>query len=472
MNLLTNEFLNEELIFQNIEGKLFKELMAPKIIIKYSVIRDSTFFNVDMRNCDFLSSKIYNVTFKNVSFSCADIYSLWFAGCKFENVNFSGAGIEDITFIDCHFDDCIFEDVGLKRCIFTNTYFTKIEPTSSGFVLNQYNNCIFKECIFNGSFQYQIFDDCKFENVKMDYSVLKYNFGINLRTGILYVKNNLSLNQTPNLYELLIDECMEQKLFLNAAFVNFDFASSINPKLLLKSIDAIELMLAKEVLIRNDELLYLRRLYQYMYEKHMIAPIVIYQLLNKIKNINSLMHSNIAYVKSNEALSLIYNDLYFRFCEFCDDTEKLYMELPKFDTPLELYIDYEQEPTMPLADLLNNCLPQTFERVQSGYGSFHEIITMLPQGLEILNIFLQILGICVPIIYAESKEKKQKANTTLEKTVDFNISSQKNTKDAAKVIQQTCKTIAASGLLDENLQGYNNSNIKEIKIRYNVNIQL
>ena len=59
-----------------------------------------------------------------------------------------------------------------------------------------------------------------------------------------------------------------------------------------------------------------------------------------------------------------------------------------------------------------------------------------------------------------------------EKTVDFNISSQKNTKDVAKVIQQTCKTITASGLLDENLQGYNNSNIKEIKIRYNVNIQL
>ena len=85
---------------------------------------------------------------------------------------------------------------------------------------------------------------------------------------------------------------------------------------------------------------------------------------------------------------------------------------------------------------------------------------------------MQILGICVPIIYAEAKEKKQKANTTLEKTVDFNISSQKNTKDVAKVIQQTCKSIAASGLLDENLQGYNNSNIKEIKIRYNVNIQL
>lgn len=444
----------------------------PKIIIKHSVIRKSTFLNVDMRNCDFLSSKIYNVTFKNVSFACADIYSLWFSGCKFENVNFSGAGIEDITFIDCYFDDCIFEDVGLKRCIFTNTHFTKIEPTSSGFILNQYNNCIFKECNFNGSFQYQIFDDCIFENVMMDYSVLKYNFGISLKTGILYVKNNLPLSQTQNLYELLVDECIEQKLFLNAAFINFDFASSINPKLILKSIDAIELMLAKEVLIRNDELLYLRRLYQYMYEKHMIAPIIIYQLLNKIKKINSLMYTNIAYVKSSEALSLIYNDLYFRFYEFCDDMEKLYMTLPTHNLPMEVYIDYEQEPTIPLADLLNNCLPQTFERVQSGYGSFHEIISMFPQGLEILNIFLQILGICVPIIYAESKEKKQKSNATLEKTVDFNISNQKNTKDAAKVIQQTCKTLAASGLLDENMQGYNNSNIKEIKIKYNINIQL
>lgn len=472
MNMLSQGNLNGELIFKNIEQQSFNNIHAQKLAIKYCIIRDCSFFSVNMGNCDFLSSKIYNVSFKNVSFVCADIFSLWFSECEFENVDFSGAGIEDITFVNCHFNNCTFEDVGLKKCVFSNTRFSKINPLSSSFILNQYNNCVFEDCKFGGSFQYQIFDSCKFENSKIEYSVLKDNFGIGLKDGIQYIKNDIPMKQIDQLYDLLLKECLDQKLFLNASFVSFNFETLINPQLILKSIDAIEIMLSKEVLIRNDELLYLRRLYQYMYEKRMIAPIVIYQLINKIKNLHSSMYSNVAYAKSHEALSLIYNDLYFKFCEFCDNLQEILENLPQYETPLELYIDYEYEPDMPLADLLNQCLPNTFVRIKGEQGSFHEIINMLPQGLDILNIFLQILGISIPIIYSEIKEKKKESQTKLEKTINFNISNQTGTKDSIKAIQKTCKTLASSGLLNDNSQGYNNSNIKEIKIKYNVNIQI
>lgn len=474
MNLPSNITLNEELVFKNIEEQSFENIETKNITIKNSIIRNCKFINVNLGHCDLLSSKIYGVFFKNVSLTCADIFSIWFSECEFDNVDFTGAGIEDITFFNCHFNHCTFEDVGLKNCTFSNTSFVEIAPISSSFILNQYNNCTFEICKFAGSFQYQIFENCEYKDVDIDCSLLKYNFGIGMKKGVCYLKNNIQVEDLTYLYKMLMEECSKQKLFLNAAFVNFNFEHFINPQLILKSIDAIEIMLSNEILIRNDELLFLKKIYQYMYEHKMIAPILLYQLLNKMREFDIALDSNIAYTKSREALSLIYNDLYSNFYKFCDSLQETLENIPHLRGILKLHIDYEYEPYISLSDLLNQCLPGTFVRISSRKGSFHELIEMLPQGLDILNIFLQLLGISIPIIYAEIKEKKEqeKKKTKIKKSVNLNIVNQNKIKDSTKTIHQTCKTIVSSGILNENLQGYNNSNIKEIKIQYNINIQV
>jgi hypothetical protein len=398
---------------------------------------------------------------------------LWFSECKFDNVDFSEAGIEDITFINCQFNHCIFENVGLKNCIFSNSHFIDINPISASFTLNQYNQCVFEKCKFRSSFQYQIFNQCNFYNVEMEYSLLKYNFGIG-KKEIRYVKNNIMIEYPTQLYKLLSDECIKQNLFLNAAFVSFNLESSMNAQLILKSIDAIEIIISKEILIRNDELLFLKNLYQFMYEEKIITPILLYQLLNKIRSFGALAQTNIAFAKSRQTLSLIYNDLYSNFFMFCDKLQQTLECLPQYETPLILLIDYEYEPNIPLAELLNQCLPNTFKRIKGMHGSFHEVIEMLPQGLTILSIFLQMLGIGIPIIYEEIKEKRNKLNkeNTVDKIVNFNIKAQNNDKNSTQLIQQMCKTIVSSGILNENLQGYNNSNIQKINIQYNFNIQV
>lgn len=333
MNLLSNNNLNGELVFKNIEQKLFENVNAPKLIIKNSIVKNCDFINVNLGHCDLLSSKLYNVSFKNVSFSCADIYSLWFSECKFDSVNFSGAGIGDISFIDCDFIDCKYEDAGLNNCIFSNCHFKNINLVSAGFTLNQYNECKFTSCKFTSSFHYQIFHRCDFDNVEMEYSLLKYNFGIGVK-GIKYVKNEIPFENQEKLFELLSTECVVNNLFLNAVFVNFNMSSSINPQLILKSIDAIELLLSRGILIRSDEIFFLKKLYQFMYEKQMMSPILLYQLLDKLKNFNILEKSDIAYVKSRESLSMIYNDLYFNFFMFCDKLQQNLDRLPQFEVPL------------------------------------------------------------------------------------------------------------------------------------------
>lgn len=473
MSLLSQINSNNELVFKNIEQQTFENINIEKLTIKNSIIKECNFIDVNLGHCDLLSSKLYKVYFRNVSLNCADMYSLWFSDCKFENVDFSDAGIEDITFINCQFQDCKFENTGLKNCVFTNSQFFNIKPNSAGIILNKYNDCVFEECAFKGTFQYQIFDNCKFINVIMDYSLLKYNFGIG-KKEIEYYKDNLLIKDIIQLHKLLLNECAEQNLFLNAAFVDFNLSSTINPKLIIKSIDAIERMLSKEILIRNDELLFLKKLYQFMYESKIIAPILLYKLLDKIMEMNKFQLLNIAYAKSRETLSLIYNDLYFEFFTFCDELQIKLENIPQFDMPVKLFIDYEYEPDIPITALLNKCLPDTFTRVKTEQGSFHEIIDMLPQGIDILNIFLQILGISIPIIYTEVKEKtkKEKPQNKIDKTVNFNIVNQKNNNDCKKNIQQVCKSIAVSGIFNEDFNGYNNSNIKEIKIQYNINIQV
>lgn len=473
MNLLSQISQNNELVFKNIEQQTFENIDVQKLTIKNSIIKRCDFINVNLGHCDLLSSKLYKVQFKNVSLKCADIYSLWFSDCKFENVDFSDAGIEDITFIHCQFRDCIFEDTGLKNCTFSNSHFYNIKPGSAGIILNQYNDCLFEQCAFRGTFLYQIFDKCKFIKVKMDYSLLKYNFGIG-KSEIEYYRDGNPIEGLTQLHDLLLNECAEQNIFLNAVFVDFNLSSTINPKLIIKSIEAIELMLSKEILIRTDEILFLKKLYQFMYESKIIAPIILYELLNKIREMNKFKSLNIAYAKSREALSLIYNDLYFDFFTFCDELQLKLENLPQLDMPLQLFIDYEHEPNIPLTALLNKCLPDTFVRIKAEQGSFHEIIDMLPQGIDVLNIFLQILGISIPIIYTEvkAKSKKEKPQNKIDKTVNFNIINQSNSKNSNKIVQQTCKALAASSIINENFNGYNNSNIKEIKIQYNINIQV
>lgn len=473
MNLPSKNSLDREIVFKNIEQQIFENVDAQKITIKNSIIRNCDFINVNLEHCDLLSSKLYDVSFKNVSFECADIYSLWFSECKFSNVDFSDAGIEDITFVNCQFSHCIFKNVGLKNCVFSASYFIGINPISASFTLNQYHKCKFEQCKFFGSFEYQIFNQCIFDNVEMEYSLLKYNFGIG-KKEIRYKKDNMLIEYPSQLYELLSNECRVQNLFLNASFVSFNMPSSINPQVILKSIDAIDIILSRGILIRNDELYFLKNLYQFMYQEKMIPPILLYQLLTKIRGLNALEQSNIAYSKSRDALTLICNDLYSNFFMFCDDLQQTLECLPQYETPLKVLIDYENEPNISLAELLNQCSPNTFVRVNQEYGSFHEIIEMLPNGLDILNIFLQILGISIPIIYTEIKERKNKLNknNTIEKVVNLNITNERNTKKSAKIVQQTCQTIIASGILNDNLQGYNNSNIRKINIQYNINIQV
>lgn len=473
MNLPDTLEKEDQIVFKNIKRKIFKNQIAKYIIIRNSIIAECTFENVDIGNCDFICNKICEAEFRNVNFDSADIFSTWFSNCIFQDVDFTGASIEDITFIDCKLVNCIFEDVSLKNCIFNCCSLMRIKPDSCIFSLNNYNLCNFKECSFFGSFQYQIFKECKFSNVLISSSVLQYNFGLgNITSGIEFVHNEKIINNQIDLKNLLISDCISYKLFVNAVITSYNFENYINPELAIQSITALELMLKNNLLLSNDELLFIKQLYHYLYENNLIAPIAIYKMFEAVKKIYNDSLDNIAYLKCKDSIYTVANGLFFDFNNFCEKLIEFIHQIPAYNEPAYIKIHYNEKPTISLVDLLNQCIPNIVHRTRVMQGSFMEFLEIGQNGLELLNIFLQLLGITVPIIYTEITKKKnnEKKEKQASKNVNIKISTEasQNKQEISNLIQQTCQITMASNLLNINLQGYNNDNIKEIKIEFYV----
>lgn len=463
---------NQDIIFKILEQQSFDNISAHSAIIKNSIINECSFTNVDMSNADLLSTKIYTCKFISVNFEDADLFSLWFSNCTFINTNFDTASIEDITFENCQFENCSFDEVNLKNCSFNKTAFVNLSPESSTFSLNSYSNCNFTKCKFKGSFIYQIFTCCSFNGTKIDCDLLKYNYGIGNHVETLYLYKGEIVKLSKTLMNQLISDCVDQKLLVNAVFVNYNFEKEINPDLAIKSLYALKSMIKNDILLRNDELIFLKNLYHSLYKEKLLAPIILYKLYTCIIEIYNNKIDNISYEKCKSSLNVIANSLYFDFSDFCDQLkEKIKSEI-KYVPPVYIKIHYKDEPQVQLSTLLNLCLPDTFLRIETQHGSFIEDIIAGAGGLEVFKIFIQLLGIAAPIIYSEFKEKRKKHTDkkSIKKEVEINIS-QKNNDDAALLIQKTCQMLETSDILQNDIKGYNNQNISEIHISYKINIQ-
>ncbi len=474
MNSPALSILTQDVNFKDIKGSTFKDCNMHHVSINNSFITDCLFENANMNHCDLLSTKIFSSTFNNVDLDGADIFSMFFSNCKFINTDFSAAGIEDITFSDCIFEECDFNGVGLKNCQFKNCIFRKIKPDSSTFSLNRFEKCTFSDCIFKGSFVYQIFQYCQFDKVIIDSNILKYNYGLGNLLGITYLYKAKEMLNGDMLKQNLLADCVEQKLFINAVLVDYNFSHEINPKLAVKTIEAINIMIKKELLLRADELTFLKNLFHHLFINNLIAPIVLYRLFEELKKIDiGDCHNNIVLNKSRETLYIISNSLYFDFCDFCEQLKKTIGQTNSDIVPVNIKIHYNEEPKIPLDLMLNQYFPNTFRRISTEEGSFLEYLEVGQYGLEILNIFLQLLGITIPIIYSEIKEKHKKSQpqTVIRKNVEINVISSQADKNVSELIQNTCQLINSSDILVDDQQGYNNTNIQEIEVQYHINIQ-
>lgn len=136
---------------------------------------------------------------------------------------------------------------------------------------------------------------------------------------------------------MLIQDCIKQNLFINAVLVSYNF-DEINPDLLLESLSAINKMLCNDILLRNDELVFFKTLFHFLHVHGLVAPIMLYKMFGKVKEIFSTSIDNTAFSKCRDSLYMIANGLYFDFSEYCNKLKEDISKIPEYKAPIYITI--------------------------------------------------------------------------------------------------------------------------------------
>lgn len=485
INLLTK---GAKLNFQvfpilELENKNLELLHLISSVVLSGYLKDVCFYNAS-----FLSTKFSRVSFDGCNLKSSDLCSIWVSDCCFQNTDFSNATISDSTFINCTFDDAVFESISLTKCQFINCTFEQFLIDDSTFSLNIFIQCCIKNTHFTESFYYQIFDNCTFSKVKMDPSLLGFNFGFS-KSNIRHLVTKSDLNRVNN-------DFIKKKLYINAAILRINQIQNYYDEAMIACVAALGQMIKRDILIKADEIEFLKNLTSYFQENKQIAPIStlrIWQLLN-----NEIMHipENTALNKAMPFIREYANMLYFNFIDFQKQLQENLHQLPPASNvteTIELKIAYSKKPQLPLLDYLikfktllgPNCpMPRQIRTESGSFIEYHEVAVAI---LPYLQTLFGFLGVLIPVaIYKKQehiKEKQEKSESTnikekgeIEIMITTKVENQSPvlipntniiTSDTNTITTDLIKILNSEKMKNKSdFYGYNNHNIQSITIRF------
>lgn len=421
MNELTTQpnnvlFPGAELNFYTFENLALKKMDLTKIHFISSIIQNSEFNKVKFYNASILSTKFINVNFLDCDLSSTDICSVWINNGVFKNADFNDSNITDSTFINCKFDNSTFNSVSLLNCQFINCTFETMPISDSTFSLNTFEKCKIKNTEFTESFYYQVFKDCEFYSVNMDPKLLGYNFGFSKQVlKKLAGKNNLNEVE---------EDFISKGLYINAAILKVNQVQEDYDIAMLACFSALSQMVQNNILIKADEIVFLRTLTKQLDNENKISPFCIIQIWQILSNLKNNIESNTAIEKSANHIQEFINMIYFDFQYFLQELQ-LKINSLSISSSLtgigELKIVYKEKPNFEIITCLStithlispNCPEPVFIKSEKGsYIEFHRI------SLEIIpyiQTILSLLGVIVPIVVYKKEKKDRKKETEKQK---------------------------------------------------------
>lgn len=402
----------------------------------------------------------------------------------------SDASISDSTFIDCIFEETVFRCVNLSNCQFENCVFEQFPIDESTVSLNTFIHCQIKNTNFTDSFYYQIFNECDFINVSFQASLLGYNFGFS--TDIIsQLKKCFNLQDVENIF-------IDNKLFINAAILRINQTQDQYDCALVACSKAINQMITSDIMIKSEEIQFLKNLTIFFNEKKQIAPISLIQIWQNLHEIISSGFNNIAINKALPHIREYLNTLYLSFQNFLEKLQSRLSRLPQgqiWNDTVELKIVYNEKPTFPLEEILFEVtnlkgdgypLPKLIRTLEGSYIEFIRIATII---MPYIQTFFSILGVFVPIaIYYEEKkehkrniikEKEQKKQSTSPQKVEIIVSTVSSSAPILlpsqtiiepitnTIVSDILKVIGKNNYINEvGFGGYNSQNVKSITILF------
>lgn len=412
-NLLTK---GAKLNFQVIPCLNMADKNLEYLHLSSSAVLSGELKNVCFFNAAFFSTKFSDVSFAQCNLKSIDMCSIWASGCQFLNCDFSEATISDSTFINCGFDSAVFKGISLTRCQFIDCSFQDIPTDDSTISLNTFTSCRIEGAEFKESFYYQTFENCTFSRVNIAPELLGYNFGFSLE---LFEK----LSKEVDLDEL--HDCFTSDgLFVNAAILRINRLQDHYDAAMIACVAALGQMIQNDILIKADEIEFLKSLTMHFQARRQIAPISVLRIWQLLNNYFMNESPNTAASKAMSHIREFANMLYFDYMAFQKNLQEQMVRLPQADSVAdlaELQIVYEEEPTRPLIDCLaqfsiladSKCPEPHLLRTEK--GSFHEFHEIAVIAIPYVQTLLALLGVAVPIAVYK-KQKQDQAGTQQNQT--------------------------------------------------------
>lgn len=455
-----------------------------------SAIMSGSLRNVRFYNASFLSTKFSKVIFEKCNLKSTDICSIWATNCQFQNTDFSNATISDSTFIKCTFDAAIFKSISMTKCQFIDCTFEQFLIDDSTFSLNTFTRCKITHTHFTESFYYQIFDDCTFQKVNMSPILLGFNFGFSSNVFA-------QLSDEDNLKETHAN-FINKGLYINAAILRINQIQNYYDEAMIACVASLGQMIQNDILVKADEIEFIRNLTSYFQERKQIAPISILRIWQILTSYSMIEDSNIAASKAMTYIREYANMLYFSFMDFEKELQRNLEQLSndsKITDTAELKIIYSEKPVLKLLDFLTefsiladkNCpMPSLIRTEKGSFREFHDIAVIV---IPYLQTFFALLGVVVPIaIYKKQKSdhkqeeqlKKDETATKEKKEIEVTLTTSGNNPSSIllpnaisvapstnAMIADTIKILGTQPVINSvGFAGYNAQNIQSITIRF------
>ena len=455
---------NAEVVFTTIENQQYHDQDFSSSTISSSMIIATEFVDTSFYNASFMGTRLINSMFRSSNMNNADIISIVSSDCTFVKVCFDKASITDSSFTNCKFVQCSFRNISM---------------TSNSFSGCTFDHCTMKEALLGASFFYQILQDVIWEKSSLDVYLIGYNFGFS-------IAQMNHCNISVEAIEDLKKKYLESGMLLNAAVVAINSSTSVYDLAIVACSSTIVEMVKRRIIIKPDELRFIRQLIQNLNIKERVAPITILRCWNQLALIQ---HSIDEYGIKNvfEAINDLRNALYFLYQEFAEKLQEKLLSIPVYKLPVKICLTFEVKPKIDLASLLN----QVYDHNANGFkeakivktqpGSFIAWLESIDAVLPYLQIIVSLLGISIPIAIAqknrkidkeekkqEEAKKKHEDNITINDTQIFIIPVPVGlplSKDNEMIVRDVLSVLIQNQLLNtSDFSGLNSVNLRRIEV--------
>lgn len=433
----------------------------------------SNISEVSLKNSDVVGTTIEISSLTDVDFSHSDICSTICKNTKFENVKFDVSTIKDCEFSSCEFENCSFEHVAMTYSKFEKCIFRNIKINQSSSYLNNFLNCEFVSCQFLGNFFYSLFVDCALNREFLSGKLLAHNIFIPA------VKHELSEEVS------LHQELIEKKMFINIEILKLN-QSLIDPdRFIFESLIAIHKLISNSIVVRIEQIDFVRNFAETYFLKNMIRTITIVQAITIIDKIFEDTYSNEnALRKSTDKLNQIKNTFFLEYINRINTMPALTIDFAHTQPTLYKFI-FEEEPEVEISKIINKTLQKMgieavkATRISSEKGSFIEVVEFIKNAEPLIQIILSLTtGAVIPIVVENFKKKKDKDKPSTNNNTNYNganfiVINNPSFNLINISSNQDCYSAAAQVLLENdvtvntNFKGYSRANVRSVEIVVN-----